>query len=95
MKKILIFCNGEQIGDGILKLQFTPSTKTKKKEEPFIKQDQIIASVPDWYDQLPNAYAERKGAIIRPSEWQSDKQQLGKHGRSFTSSYYNVSAHAI
>ena len=65
--------------DGILKLQFTPSTKTKKKEEPFIKQDKIIASVPDWYDQLPDTYAERKGAIIRPSEWQSDKQQSAPH----------------
>ena len=65
--------------DGILKLQFTPSTKTKKKEEPFIKQDQIAASVPDWYDQLPDTCAERKGAIIRPSEWQSDKQQSAPH----------------
>ena len=65
--------------DGILKLQFTPSTKTKKKEEPFIKQEQIIPSVPDWYDQLPDTYAERKGAIIRPSEWQSDNQQLAPH----------------
>ena len=65
--------------DGILKLQFAPSTKTRKKEELSTKQENIIAVVPNWYDELPNKYAETKGTIIRPSEWRSDKQQLAPH----------------
>ena len=68
--------------DGILKLQFAPSTKTRKKEEPSIKQEKIVATVPNWYDEFPNNYAKTKGAIIRPSEWQSDEQQLAPHQKA-------------
>mgnify|MGYP007000236636 len=62
--------------DGILKLQFVPSTKPQNLDELSIEQDQIISAVPNWYDELPDTYIGTKGAIIRPSEWQSDKHQI-------------------
>ena len=68
--------------DGTLTLQFAPSTKTQKQDEPFIEQEQIIADVPTWYDELPDTYVETKGAIIRPSEWLSDTQQITPHKNS-------------
>ncbi len=65
--------------DGILKLQFAPSTKTQKLDEISIAQEQIITAVPNWYDESPEPYPKTKDAIIRPSEWQSDKQQIAPH----------------
>ena len=61
--------------NGILKLQFAPSTKTQKLEKFSIQQEQIIA-VPNWYDELPDESNNAEGTIIRPSEWQSEKQQV-------------------
>ncbi|MEK9598479.1 MAG: double-strand break repair helicase AddA [Alphaproteobacteria bacterium] len=68
--------------DGTLTLQFAPSTKTQKQDEPSIEREQIIADVPTWYDELPDTYVETKGAIIRPSEWLSDTQQITPHKNS-------------
>ncbi len=68
--------------DGTLTLQFVPSTKTQKQDEPSIEQEQIMADVPTWYDELPDTYVETKGAIVRPSEWLSDTQQITPHKNS-------------
>ena len=65
--------------DGILKLQFVPSTKPQNLDELSIEQDQIISAVPNWYDELPDTCIGTKDAIIRPSEWQSDKHQIEPH----------------
>ncbi len=65
--------------DGILKLQFAPSTKIQKLHELSKEREQKIPAVPNWYDELPELYPQTKKAITHPSEWQSDEQQIAPH----------------